>query len=466
MAPSRTGSTTTSSRTRRLSLVVSGLGVAFVGIQLIRPELPRAVVTNDLGAPPDVERILRSSCYDCHSDETRLLWFDRIVPAYWLVAEDVEKGRAHLNFSELGNATPARKRALLYESLNHVELGAMPPRRYTLLHPDAVVTPADRETLKKYLHAEGAAPPPSVTPITESSRTEDVEVRAAPNGLAFIRGYERWRAVTTSERFDSGTLRFIFANDVAVRAIETNRISPWPDGATFAKVLWTASPDAAGILRPGTFLQVDFMVKDAKRSASTLGWTWGRWLGAALVPYGNTAAFAQECAGCHAPMRGHDFVFTMPIQEGVGREDLFNRDTVLPSDLPDGLLARRVITMSIDPAHGTTSTVYGNDLAVAHARDGSADAYPPGSEIARVTWRERANPYWYGARIPGRVASVELVSTSPSNGVIDKRYTAYEGSSLHRRELPAADLESRRGDLLRETAALVPRGRPQVPGNR
>ena len=82
--------------------IVAVLGVAFLGIQFIRSELTNPQVTADVQAPPEVKEILRTSCYNCHSNETRLPWFDRIVPAYWIAARDVRDGRKHLNFSEIG----------------------------------------------------------------------------------------------------------------------------------------------------------------------------------------------------------------------------------------------------------------------------------------------------------------------------------------------------------------------------
>ncbi|HEY8942973.1 MAG TPA: heme-binding domain-containing protein, partial [Polyangiaceae bacterium] len=70
-------------RRRGLLIFVSLLGGVFVLAQLFRPELSNPPVTADLSAPAPVKAILRRSCYDCHSNETRLPWFDRIVPAYW-----------------------------------------------------------------------------------------------------------------------------------------------------------------------------------------------------------------------------------------------------------------------------------------------------------------------------------------------------------------------------------------------
>src|SRR5882757_9454604 len=92
------------------------MGVAllgFVAIQFVRPRLDNPPVTAELQVPPEVRQVLRNSCYDCHSNETRLPWFDRIAPAYWLVAHDVNEAREHLNFSEIGKLPAAKQKAML-----------------------------------------------------------------------------------------------------------------------------------------------------------------------------------------------------------------------------------------------------------------------------------------------------------------------------------------------------------------
>src|SRR5262249_39811016 len=93
-----------------------------VAIQFIRPDIPHPPVTADLTAPPEVKQILRNSCYDCHSNETRLAWFDVAAPAYWLVARDVMAGRRVLNFSEIGKLPASQPKGLLYESVTQIQL--------------------------------------------------------------------------------------------------------------------------------------------------------------------------------------------------------------------------------------------------------------------------------------------------------------------------------------------------------
>jgi hypothetical protein len=132
------------------------VGVLFLALQLVRPELKNPPVTAEMQAPPDIKHILKASCYNCHSNEIQVPWFDRVVPAYWLVTRDVKVARKRLNFSEIGTKRDLTK-AILYESISEIQTGAMPPRSYRLLHPGAVVTPEQLKVLRTYVTEQMAA---------------------------------------------------------------------------------------------------------------------------------------------------------------------------------------------------------------------------------------------------------------------------------------------------------------------
>src|ERR1700679_1264053 len=117
-------------RFRTLGWIGAILCLGFVGIQFFRPELTNPPVTAELQAPPVGKQILRTSCYSCHSNETRLPWFDRVVPAYWLVNHDVREARRHLNFSEIGKLPAAQQKGILFEAVNQIQMGAMPLPSY------------------------------------------------------------------------------------------------------------------------------------------------------------------------------------------------------------------------------------------------------------------------------------------------------------------------------------------------
>jgi len=130
-------------------------------------------------------------------------------------------------------------------------------------------------------------------------------------------------------------------------------------------------------------------------------------------------------------MHDNDFVYTMPIHDAPEPTDLFNRNAALPADLPYQPLQWRVITSFVDHAHGTMSTLYGNDLAVDHARTSPQTSYPPNAVLALVTWQQQEDRHWFGGRIPERVRSVEFVLVKvAADGVPSLSYTGYEGSPL------------------------------------
>jgi hypothetical protein len=309
------------SNTRILVWLGAAALAVFVALQLVNPPIVKPPVTADLTAPPEVKRVLRNSCYNCHSNETQLTWYDRIAPASWLVASDVYQARRHLNFSEIGKLPAAQQKAALYEAVNMVQLGAMPLPSYTLLHPQARVSPEDLAVLKNYLN------PPAETALDEAAKTaadaqydhwihagaEPLAVQPAPNGIAFIPDYKNWKVISTTNRFDNETLRIIFGNDVAIKAIADHNTNPWPDGTTFAKAAWFQQTEADGETRTGAFYQVEFMIKDAHKYSSTEGWGFARWRGTDLKPYGKDAAFTNECTGCHAPLRHNDYVYSFPL---------------------------------------------------------------------------------------------------------------------------------------------------------
>jgi hypothetical protein len=246
-----------------------------------------------------------------------------VVPAYWIAARDVKQGRARLNFSEIGKLPAGQQRAVLFESAMQIELGAMPLADYKRVHPESAISADDLAVLKAYLAPSAASQLPTQAEAAAADAQYEKWIEAggasataapAPNGIAFLPDYKNWKAISSTDRLDNHTMRQILGNEIAVRAIAENQINPWPDGAAFAKVAWFEQADERGAIRPGAFFQVEFMIRDGKKYADTLGWGWARWRGLELTPYGKDANFTKECVSCHRPVAGSDYVFTMPIR--------------------------------------------------------------------------------------------------------------------------------------------------------
>ena len=93
-------------------------------------------------APGPGLELARGACFDCHSNETVWPWYTNVAPGSWFVQRDVDEGRATLNFSEWD-----RPQAEVDELLEVVREGEMPPTSYSLIHPAARLSDAERATL-------------------------------------------------------------------------------------------------------------------------------------------------------------------------------------------------------------------------------------------------------------------------------------------------------------------------------
>lgn len=444
----------------RALLILLVLGIA---IQFIRPGLDNRPATADLEAPADVKAILQRACYDCHSNQTQLAWFDQPAPAYWLVVKDVREGRKALNFSNWRGFSKAQQAAKLYEALNQVEFHVMPLSNYSLLHHDAVITAEEVAVLRQYLLTLA----PKAVPDTAKQRialmqfamwtrtpTDTATVKADFNGISYhdLARFGDWKAISTTERFDNGTLRVIMGNDIAVAAIRQGQTHPWPNGATFAKVAWDQLPDSAGEIHAGAFKQVEFMIRDNDKYAATDGWGFARWVGGlGLRPYGKDAGFTAECVSCHSSMGACEHVFTLPLADTLG---LYDQAAYLPDSVAAHPLAGKVITSFVNHHQGATtmSTLYGNDIAVKTARSGQP-VYPAGSVLALVTWSQRDDPHWFGGRIPAGLKSIELVSIGQGP---TPAYTVYEGMPMVKGNHTPADVQGRIVYITSRKASVFP----------
>jgi hypothetical protein len=102
-------------------------------------------------APPaSVAALLRNSCYDCHSFETKWPWYSYIAPVSWYVSRDIDAARSNLNFSEWPHDDAKRARKRWRHIADEVENGEMPLRSYVLLHREAHLDPGQRAELVKW----------------------------------------------------------------------------------------------------------------------------------------------------------------------------------------------------------------------------------------------------------------------------------------------------------------------------
>ena len=138
---------------RALRIVLVVLSIIAALAQFYPVERSNPPVRADLDAPPEVRKVLRSACYDCHSNETRWPWYSHVAPASWLVHKDVRRARGEMNLSEWGLMRPKDRARLREEMWEEIEAGNMPLPIYRLVHPGARLTEEQRDVLRRWMLA-------------------------------------------------------------------------------------------------------------------------------------------------------------------------------------------------------------------------------------------------------------------------------------------------------------------------
>jgi hypothetical protein len=148
---------------RRTTILVAVGAAAFAAIQFVHADRTNPPGRGDLVAPQDVRRLIRRACFDCHSNETRWLWYSAVAPFSWVIARDVSAGRRRLNFSDWGEyaSDPETKTHKLQEVVQSITRDDMAPWYYRVLHPDARLRPGERELIIRWASQDATTAAPS-----------------------------------------------------------------------------------------------------------------------------------------------------------------------------------------------------------------------------------------------------------------------------------------------------------------
>lgn len=141
-----------------LKPILFGLLAILLLAQFIRPAKNLSNdLTNDISKkypiPDSVQAILKVACNDCHSNYTIYPWYAEVQPvAVWL-ANHVEEGKEHLNFSNFTIRRVAVQNHKFEEIIEMVKEGEMPLASYTWVHRDAILTETQKQTLIDWAQA-------------------------------------------------------------------------------------------------------------------------------------------------------------------------------------------------------------------------------------------------------------------------------------------------------------------------
>jgi hypothetical protein len=139
-----------------LKWALLALLIAFLAIQLVPARVSNPSTRDEpTWDSPRTRQLAVAACFDCHSNQSHVVWWERVAPLSWWIKNHVDEGRAALNFSEW---TTHRGRNV-DDAVETINEGSMPPDYYTWLgmHSDANLTAKEKQELVDGLRKTFAA---------------------------------------------------------------------------------------------------------------------------------------------------------------------------------------------------------------------------------------------------------------------------------------------------------------------
>ncbi len=102
--------------------------------------------------PKNIETTLRTSCYDCHSNNTNYPWYSYIQPIRFFMDGHINEGKKELNFNEFGNYSKRKQETKLDRIEKQIKKDEMPLSSYTLIHRNAILTTTQKEDIINWIN--------------------------------------------------------------------------------------------------------------------------------------------------------------------------------------------------------------------------------------------------------------------------------------------------------------------------
>ncbi|EFK34001.1 MULTISPECIES: heme-binding domain-containing protein [Chryseobacterium group] len=141
-----------------LKIILAIVLFIFIAIQFYQPALnvdKGQVYTTDFTQvykmPVEVKAMLQTSCYDCHSNNTKYVWYDYIQPARAIVENHINNAKEDLNFNEWGTYTNRKQERLLNSIKEQIETKQMPLSSYTMMHKNTKLNDEQIKILTNWL---------------------------------------------------------------------------------------------------------------------------------------------------------------------------------------------------------------------------------------------------------------------------------------------------------------------------
>lgn len=133
--------------------------IFFLLMQLYQPsrniqneQLTAVNFTRVYKIPKNVTTIIKTSCYDCHSNNTNYPWYAIIQPIRFFMDSHIKEGKENLNFDEFGNYSNRKQKNKLDRMIKQIKSDEMPLSSYTLIHKYAILSSTQKTEVLNWMN--------------------------------------------------------------------------------------------------------------------------------------------------------------------------------------------------------------------------------------------------------------------------------------------------------------------------
>jgi hypothetical protein len=143
---------------KKIVFIILG-SVLFVMIVLqffpVKKSINQSIPTSDFISvsvtSPEVGKLIKNACYDCHSYETVYPWYFKIAPVSWIINSHISEARDHLNFSDWGSNSKDEQNDILKACLEEINNNEMPLFSYKIMHPLSRFREQDKTLINNWI---------------------------------------------------------------------------------------------------------------------------------------------------------------------------------------------------------------------------------------------------------------------------------------------------------------------------
>jgi hypothetical protein len=145
---------------KNLKRIAITLLIVFIVIQFMptkrnqNTELLVSDFTKTYDVPNNIQKMLKAACYDCHSNNTKYPWYNKIQPVAWFIEHHIDEAKEELNFSEFGSYSSKKQNHKLDEIMDEVKEGKMPLKTYKVMHSEAKFSNDEKEAFINWFESK------------------------------------------------------------------------------------------------------------------------------------------------------------------------------------------------------------------------------------------------------------------------------------------------------------------------